>query len=56
MRCFFSGDILGGELASIAAALETINQLENHGALEHMHKMGRRMMEGYKNIVQKTGI
>jgi len=45
----------GGETASIAAALTTIDAMEQRGTIEHIRAMGIRLMSGYSAIVDKLG-
>lgn len=40
----------GGELASIAGALATINAIRKRNVIEHIHLMGQRLMRGFDQI------
>ena len=46
----------GGELPSIAAALKTIEILERDSVLNHIHAMGRRLLEGFVSITKELNI
>jgi glutamate-1-semialdehyde 2,1-aminomutase/spore coat polysaccharide biosynthesis protein SpsF len=46
----------GGELASIAASLATIKALEQRDGIAHIWKMGRRLMDGYRHLVDELGM
>jgi len=46
----------GGELASIAGALATINAICKRDAIEQIHRMGRRLMDGFNSLVRRNGI
>lgn len=45
----------GGELASIAGALATLNIMRERGTLAHIHAMGHRLIEGLNQIVTRHG-
>lgn len=51
----FVSTTFGGEALSMAAALETINILEQEGTYEHIWKTGAKLMEGFQNLVEKFG-
>jgi len=45
----------GGETASIAAALATIDAMEQRNTIDHIRSMGARLMAGYAEIVSRIG-
>lgn len=46
----------GGELASMAAALRTIEILEREPVIEHLHRQGQRWQDGYNALAQEFGL
>jgi len=53
--CFVSSTF-GGELASIAAALATIEYMETHSVIDKIWRMGDRLIESFKTITDSMGI
>lgn len=45
-----------GEIASMAAALATIGELEKEGAIAHIWRMGGRLLAGLNEIIARTGV
>jgi len=52
---FFSGTF-GGEALSLAAALATLDALENESAPERIARAGRRLRDGVEGIVDETSL
>jgi glutamate-1-semialdehyde 2,1-aminomutase/spore coat polysaccharide biosynthesis protein SpsF len=55
MRLFdevFYSFTFGGEILSIAAAIETIKELKNKNVIQHLWEQGRRLKDGY-NVLTK---
>ncbi len=50
---FFSGTF-GGELVSISACIETIQQIEKRNTIEHINNLGNKLKDGYKHIVRQN--
>ena len=53
--CFISSTF-GGELASISAALATINYIEKYNVIDHIWQMGERLINGFRNITDSMGL
>jgi len=53
--CFVSSTF-GGELASISAALATINYMERHNVIDHIWRMGDRFKSNFKVIIDHLGL
>ena len=54
-NCFVSSTF-GGELASIAAALATIEYMQSHNVIDQIWKMGDRFKESFRTITDSTGL
>jgi len=53
--CFVSSTF-GGELASISAAIATIEYIESHNVIDHIWKMGERLKSMFATITDGMGI
>ena len=53
--CFVSSTF-GGELASISAAIATIEYMQSHNVIDQIWKMGDRLKESFKTITDSMGI
>ena len=53
--CFVSSTF-GGELASISAAIATIEYMQSHNVIDQIWKMGDRFKESFKTITDSMGI
>lgn len=49
---FYSGTF-GGELLSLAAAKATMEKLQQHEVLTHVHKMGTHLIHGLNQLIEK---
>lgn len=54
-EAFFS-TTFGGEALSLAASIATIYELRKKKALAHIHSLGRKLQEGYNQIVRNLGL
>lgn len=45
-----------GETLSIAAAIATVNIMKREKVHEHIHAMGRRLMDGFNTIARELGV
>lgn len=52
----FISTTFGGDAISMAGALATIEQLEQPGAYEKIWKLGNRMLNGLKDLIEKNNV
>lgn len=53
--CFVSSTF-GGELASIAAALKTIEIIENEGVIDHIWRYGQRLKDEFNSLAEANQV
>jgi len=52
---FFSGTF-GGETASLAAGLATVNEIEKKGVINHLWKFGGKLKSGINNLIEQFSL
>jgi glutamate-1-semialdehyde 2,1-aminomutase len=55
-RVFLLSTTHGAESVGLAAAIATIDTYREHPVIEHMHRQGRRLAEGMRQVVDGLGI
>jgi glutamate-1-semialdehyde-2,1-aminomutase len=45
-----------GEVSGVVAAMTTITEIEEKNGIDYMWKQGRKLLEGYKEIVKRLGM
>jgi len=55
-RYVWFASTLAGNPVSAAASLATLGELKKPGAYEELHRLGRRLREGYRDVLRERGI